>query len=344
MRNFQVLFVLILCSLAIACGKGEDPPGAGGPPTANPGIQTARELWATSPVAMTSQRGDALDALQGYADLCSSTYFAAYLKSLDAACESMERHDPVLAVYRAAFDRVLKGIRSDQVESGTVEIWMLYNMGYVVKTPSVCFGVDLMHRWAEQLAPYLDFMCVTHNHQDHYSSELIQVMFDAGKPVLSNYLRKGANYAYTSTSPNTYTIKGINIRTAITDHNSSTKNFVTVFRFDCGAETDHFTLVHTGDSNYLPAQFTSVEGPADVLIPRYAPNALEENRIFGNGSGQITPRYVLLSHILELSHVDVAGSRWTVGLALDRASKLHCDNTYVPMWGEKLIWKNDRLN
>lgn len=70
-------------------------------------------------------------------------------------------------------------------------------MGYVVKTPSGCFAIDISHRWAKELAPYIDFLCVTHKHSDHYSNDLIQAMFDLGKPVLSNYL-KDTTYPYTA--------------------------------------------------------------------------------------------------------------------------------------------------
>ena len=80
------------------------------------------------------------------------------------------------------------------------------------------------------------------------------------------------------------------------------------------------------------------------MIPRYAPNALTENYIIGDGKGQLIPDYVLLSHILELAHADVENSRWSLPMALERASQINCKQTYVPMWGEKLIWKNNKLN
>jgi L-ascorbate metabolism protein UlaG (beta-lactamase superfamily) len=242
----------------------------------------------------------------------------------------------------------LESIKNDKVENGTVAIYMLYNMGYVIKTPSSCFGIDIYHRWAKKLAPYLDFLCVTHNHADHYSADLIQAMFDANKPVLSNYLKKGTAYSYTSTTSNNYTIGKFTIRTAITDHNGTVegRNFITVFRIECGDDAGNFTLLHVGDSNYQTVQFTNVQGAVDVLIPRYAPvpHGLNENNIIGTGTGQVQPGYVLLSHILELSHGDVAGSRWPLDMALERASKINCEKTYVPMWGEKLVWKNGKLN
>ena len=42
--------------------------------------------------------------------------------------------------------------------------------------------------------------------------------------------------------------------------------------------------------------------------------------------------------------VGVDASRWSLDMALERASKINCDQTYVPMWGEKMVWKNGKLN
>ena len=121
-------------------------------------------------------------------------------------------------------------------------------------------------------------------------------------------------------------------------------NFVSVFTFECGDDSGNFTLLHTGDSNFKPTQYTNILPHVNVLIPRYAPNALTENNIIGTGEGQTTPDYVLLSHILELSHVSEEESRWSLMSALERASKLNCTNSFVPFWGEKLVWKDGKLN
>lgn len=346
-RYYFLLFFVVILSFA-GCNSTDD----GSTPQNKPAQQseaaaTMQQMWETSSLAINTARQDAFVKIQQYADACPMTYFKTYFKSLDASCESKEKNDPILTCYRMAFDRVLDGIKNETVESGTVAIYMLYNMGYVIKTPSGCFGIDIYHRWAKKLAPYLDFLCVTHNHQDHYSEDLIQAMLDANKPVLSNYLKKGAGYDYTATVNKNYTIGKFAIRTAITDHNTSNdgKNFVTVFRIDCGDDTDNFTLLHVGDTNFQPAQFGNVQGAIDVLIPRYAPvpHGLDENNILGTGSGQVQPHYVLLSHILELGHDGVAYSRWPLDMALERASKLNCEKTYVPFWGEKLVWKNGEL-
>src|SRR5690606_39346714 len=83
-------------------------------------------------------------------------------------------------------------------------VWMLYNMGFVVKTPSGCFGIDVHHRLAEDLEPYLDFLCITHNHGDHANKKLIQAMQSKGKPVVSNFNQESP--LYMSKTATSYTI------------------------------------------------------------------------------------------------------------------------------------------
>ncbi len=348
-KMMQCFFLSLLAVGSVACEEDEN----NEIPTTYQGIltelaekvdATTQALWNTSPLQLTAERTEVLNTIQTYADQCLDDYFINYLNGFDQTSTNMERCDAILYYYRSAFDRVLEGVQNETVENGTAIIWQLYNMGYIVKTPSGCFGIDISHRWAKELAPYLDFLCITHNHSDHYSSDLIEEMFDLGKPVLSNYL-KDASYEYTAKGDKDYTIGDFTVKTCITDHNNANlSNFVTVFSIDCGADSGNFVLMHVGDSNYKPEQYTNVASHVNVLIPRYAPNALTENNILGTGEGQVQPDYVLLSHILELAHAGVEESRWPIDLALERAAQIKCEQTYVPMWGEKLVWKNGKLN
>ncbi len=348
-RKTQYLLFLFLAIGFVACDDDEKY-SAG---TGHEGVlmqlaeevdATAQQLWSSSPLVVDAERTTVLTRIQGYADKCRDDYFKSYLNGYDWTSASMEKCDPILYFYRSAFDRVMDGVRNSKVENGTVEIWLLYNMGYVVKTPSGCFAVDISHRWAKELAPYIDFLCVTHNHSDHYNKDLIQAMFDLGKPVLSNYL-KDETYPYTTaTGDKDYEIGKFKIKTCITDHNNSgLSDYVTVFSIDCGDDTGNFVFMHVGDSSYRPEQYTNLASHVNVLIPRYGPNPLIENNILGTGAGQVEPDYALLSHILELAHAE-GDSRWTLDMALERASKINCKQTYVPMWGEKMVWKNNKLN
>lgn len=343
MKNKFLYLLILLLSVTFFTGcSGDSDPNP--EPTPAPSINKAKEvmekLWSTSSLNHDTKRQEAFDAIQGYADECSSTYFNNYLKSLDAAAENTEKYTPALTCYRAAFDRILEEVKSTQVESGTTVMWNLYNMGYIVKTPKGCFGVDICHRYAEKLEPYLDFLCVTHNHADHYNNNLINKLFEKNKPVISNYL-KNADYQYTTKNTKTFTIGSFTVTTNLTNHNEATlKDFVTTFQIDCGSDGGNLILMHVGDSNYKATQYHIVK-PVDIFIARYAPNAKTENNVVGT---KVMPKYVILSHILELSHAGVDESRWSFELGLERASEINCDNTILPFWGEKLIWKNGKLN
>nr|WP_236264279.1 MBL fold metallo-hydrolase [Dysgonomonas sp. Marseille-P4677] len=306
----------------------------------NDAEEIAEKLWSTTPSDLSDTRQAAFKRIQEYADTCTANYFKNYLGSLEQTCEMMEKYDPMLNFYRLSFDKVLNEVQTTTVEKGTSVIWLLYNMGYIVKTPSGCFGIDISHRYAERFAPYLDFLCVTHNHSDHYDDNLIQAMLESNKPVLSNYLKPSENYKFTSKTPTAYTIGSFKVTTNITDHNTSLTNFVTTYQINCGQDGGNLVLMHVGDSNYKASQYAIAEH-VNVFIPRYAPNALSENNVLGS---VVTPDYVLLSHIMELAHAGVEESRWTIELGLERASQLNCANSLVPFWGEKFIWKNNTFN
>lgn len=301
------------------------------------------KLWNTRPWDKDmNTRKAMLDSIQKYADDCSSTNFDAFLAADSVVANTLETYDDLYICYRKSFEKVLSEVKETRVENGTATIWMLYNMGYIVKTPSGCFGIDICHRDAEMLAPYLDFLCITHNHQDHYSKPLIEAMLSLGKPVISNYIAPTAGYQYKTTkAADDFTIGKFLIHTCLTDHNNDKlKLFDTTYQIDCGDDTGHFVIMHVGDSNYNASQYTVTED-VDVFIPRYAPNALSENNVIGT---IVKPKYVLLSHILEMTHTDTEASRWSFEMAFERASRINCDKTYVPFWGEKMVWKNGMLN
>ncbi len=345
----KVLWLLVLLCLILPSCRNEEL-GIINAQTVEETVQmkTARNvverLWLTSPLQypLDRNRTTVYEEIQKMADDCSADFFINYLACSDKAAEMREKYEPMLAFYHLSFDHVLQAIKEEHVENGTACIWNLYNMGYIIKTPTVCFGIDVNHRWAEKLEPYLDFLCVTHNHQDHYSMALIKAMLKVGKPVYSNFITGGC----TSKIATDYQYNNVKIHVSITDHNNSgmLNNFVSVFTFECGEDSGNFTLLHTGDSNFKPEQYTNILPHVNVLIPRYAPNALAENNILGNGKGQTQADYVLVSHLLELTHIDEADCRWGLKSGLIRAANLNCKKAIVPMWGEKLIWKNNQLN
>ena len=82
-------------------------------------------------------------------------------------------------------DRICTTI-SETVEVKDVPaVWMIYNMGVVVRTKTCVFAIDLCHRKACELIPDLDFALCTHNHNDHCTEDFMNGMVAAGKPFVS---------------------------------------------------------------------------------------------------------------------------------------------------------------
>lgn len=289
-------------------------------------------MWQTTCLRPGWVRESLMRHMQPYADSCTHT---AWYEHCDAAPGSDLRRTEggtIIEFYQDALERILREVPATQVEPGTIALWHLYNMGYVVKTPSRTFGIDLKHRDAARLESLLEFLCITHNHQDHVSMPLIEAMASAGKPVYSNFLDCGVRVA---TGDVLHPAGDIEIVTTIVDHNPQLVNFVVDYEIDCGADTGHKVILHLGDSrNWEQLRKTR---PVDILIPHLAvgldmPRAVEK----------LQPKIVLMSHIMELSH-PVDKWRWSYQYGIDRcrdlrkATGMAADRVGLPLWGERIV-------
>ena len=308
----------------------------------NEAIQTMIQFNETSPFMLNNERLLLLNKFQTHSNNLNLTTFNDYLKSSNDNSIDMEHTIPILYSYRDGFDKVIDGLKNTEVKNGTTAVWLLYNMGFVVKTPSGSYGVDIDHRWAELLEPYLDFLCVTHNHGDHYNTKLMDAMNKKGKPVLSNFYTKDAKHL--SKVPASYNIGNFKIKTDISDHlaDPALPNFVTVFRIEGGADSGNFSMLHCGDSGFNPLHFTKVQGPVNMVVLRWG--AARENNILGTGSGKVKPNYAVLSHLIELRHEPYPKGQASITQTLIHLPNVACENTIMPFWGEKMTWENGEMN
>lgn len=337
--SFLILFFLLLSFSA--CSKAGEPDN-----TSNSwkGKEVWDNMWETSPLPANGlyPRNNIYRQIQTEADNCSDMVFKKYTSADSNLGNSLQLTYPILGGYDYAFTKVLNGVKNINPAKGEVYIWHLYNMGYVIKSCLGTFAIDIYHRRAEELAPYLDFYAITHKHTDHKWIPLAEKLGKSGVPVLANFDIAGCNGAYITDKTRDYVIKGHKIHTFITNHNNSSTNVdITVFKIDFGPECGDFVLVHSGDSNFRPEQFESVRGDkVDLYIPRYAQDPQAENNIIGK---IFSPQYVMLSHILELGHADVGSSRWPIEYGQKRAATLDCSNTLLPLWGDLFSWKDGTL-
>lgn len=287
-----------------------------------------RKLWNEIPVTDWEGRKPHLDKIIEAADQIPTTReYKQYMNLSTADSLSYYRNLDILRYNDDAFNKVLAEVKSSKVPEGEVYIWMVYNMGYVLKTAKVCFAMDLKHRRAKELIPYLDFATITHKHGDHYSDDFNEAMQQAGKPVLSNFIENG----YLVKDGGEMQLSGVSIRTNYADHNVKLLKFVVVYEFELGKDVKKFTVVHSGDAcNYEQIQ---PKRKADIFI-YHMRVGLNLEKAHEN----VLPKISLLSHVLELGHPK-GKARWTYDDALNKRNEISMKEVWVPIWGEKMVFK-----
>ena len=234
-----------------------------------------------------------------------------------------------------AFDQVLHGVRSETPAPGEVILWHLYNMGYVVKTERHCFGIDLHHRRDVELVPELDFLVVTHNHNDHYTLALAMAMDQAGKPIFSNFF---PNKGYSKEPRRTATCGTIAIHSYEADHNATLRKFVMPFEVVCGAETGD-CVIFTGGDACKAGQLEHRSDAVDFFIvhPYVGLDVAEA------ATTTVQPGVTLVSHLMELHH-PVDQWRWTYADGRAACEKVRATGhaAVMPVWGDKIVWTRRR--
>lgn len=340
-RNFKKLGIFIVV-MAISAGTlfmsscgGDEPEtpvkedgNVPTPPGNTTGINEIMNdlLNNTSCFNLTDKRKSLMEDVQKYCDACSKSDYDEYYKLASASQSAAKEKGTILSYYKQALDRIVKEIPQTTVEQGKVVVWHLYNMGYVVKTPSHCFGIDLKHKDAAKLVPYIEFLCITHNHVDHYSQEMNDAMKVAGKPVYSNFLD---NPEKISGSRNITTVSGIEMSVALADHSAELKNFCVTYKINCGSDAGNKVIYHIGDT-YNATQLSACN--PDVFIVHGG-----INMNFTQAFNKVNPKVTLISHINELSHA-IDNYRWPFSKAFSRENEWKTQVSYIPVWGEKIVF------
>lgn len=277
-----------------------------------------------------------LDVRQREIDEVEPAQFMAYNKAaMPLSVYEPQEGDPGLAALRrldAAFLQVEREVRETTVPPGGVPgVWYVYNMGVVVKTAERLFSIDLNHRFAERLAPSLDFALITHNHLDHYTQRFYDAMDGARKTVVNNFAcNYGAHFAkkcggYTH-GGKTFRFGDVEVKTSASDHNDYLIDFTLAFEISIGG----FRIYHTGDSANLEKL-----NPADapdlwIVHPRCGVKVAEGVRKFH-------PKKTVIAHLNELGHGKNRW-RWTFADGLRAVADVESAGgvAAIPVWGEKV--------
>lgn len=241
--------------------------------------------------------------------------------------ESLEKQYPILRFYEGALDKIIRELQECSPAPDEVYLWHLYNMGYVIKCASTTFGIDLNHRRAAELEPYIDFSLTTHNHADHMDLPLFKKMMAQKKQIVTNFFPAPGFHR----PPAELELNGIRIITQENDHNATLRKFVTSYYMTLPGGC---TIFATGDSRTV--EQLDPPGHVDIFIPHprvglSVPEAVEKFR----------PASVLYSHMLEMRHTPPT-PWYAVPYSLLKEERRSVAGkgsaALAPLWGEKLVW------
>ena len=246
---------------------------------------------------------------------------------------------PALYWYDRTFSKVLAGVKEEVVPEGHTVLWHVYNMGYVIKTSKHCFAIDLHHRRAEELVPYLDFIAVTHNHDDHYTERFVKAMNREKKPVITNFFAN-ANYPMTDNESGyfkgperTFELGDITISTYESDHNPKLRRFMQPVEFVCGKEPNACVILSSGDTcNAQQLKYHSPKLDFYIVHP-YVGLKVDE------AANLLNPKMTLVSHLEEFHH-RIDQWRWTWRQGYEAARKIWNTghDAIVPACGDKIVY------
>ncbi len=272
------------------------------------------------------------DVLQREINAVPVAVCGSYLRDEAAGRAACAKY-PALARLDAALPRVMEEVRTAVVEDKPA-VWLVYNMGVVVKTRKALFTIDLCHPRALEYAKEFDFAVITHNHLDHYTKKFYDEMNSRlHRTVVSNFMD---NYGAVfnkgiggfARGEKTFKIKDVVVRTCQSDHNEFLRGFTMPVEIECG----EYTIFHVGDTANV-AELKPTR-PPDLWIH----HCLCKRHITGAGAAHLKPKLTVVAHLHEMCHPS-GGSRWTFSdgdVAKGESEKAGVP-AVVPFWGERIV-------
>lgn len=242
-------------------------------------------------------------------------------------------HPDTRAFYASMLEKAILEIQIEQVTEGAT-IWQLYNHGFVIKTPSKCFGFDLYDYFNlpefMDLAKLIDVYFISHGHGDHHEQGLIYAVSALDKPVVVP-----AEFVSGTVKMNAGDSTVISDLIVIA-HDG--KHSVAVRQFEVRTP-EGLIFLHTGDNQ--TSLTLPVIAEVDVLLLNAWINEsgwttwIEGVRI---AIDKLKPAVTLPGHILELGHLG--------GIIVPYRDVITTDNGnlaseyYILAWGERYHYNN----
>ena len=240
---------------------------------------------------------------------------------------------------------LLSELQKTELSGNEMRIFRFYNHGFVIKTPTVTIGIDLVNHVGtaepfasdalmRQVVEQCDILFISHIHGDHADSSVAQMFYDQGKDVivpqemwkdepLQLRILRGADVTRELIHLPT---KGISLTVDIyPELQGETANNVYVITLPEGQ-----TVMHTGDMHYTFSAKMRLRGnvKVDVLLVNSWMVKVK------NFISDIAPALVISGHENEVNHeIDHREAYW---LTFKRLSGIK-PPFVVMAWGESIL-------
>ena len=223
--------------------------------------------------------------------------------------------------------------------SAGASIWMMYNHGFVVKTPQNVFAFDLVDGYSgwstylpSELIQQIEVLFVSHNHGDHYDYSVANtVIANGGYVVIPSENSNLGNVPMAA--GDSLTILGLHIKAHYGLHSSVPLRIYEVTTYN------GLKILHTGD-NQTSETLPDVDSLDVLLLNAWVNESGSATAVVGmrNSINKLDPTVMIPGHIQELSHDYIPGnptSRVPYEWAFEVDDEPLNSEVQVMAWGER---------
>lgn len=207
--------------------------------------------------------------------------------------ESLRNSQKVFDFYKSMIQNVNSELNSEVSEG--IRIWMMYNHGFIVKTPENVFAFDLVDGYSvwqtsrsyqlpNQLVNEIEVMFVSHEHNDHEDRTII------------NKIKNNGGYVINTDDVDSIVINGLQIKLHYGKHSVLNRIFEVT-------TANGYKIVHTGD-NQTSRALPDISDIDLLLLNAWVNESGLSTAVEGNRSciNILEPSVMIPGHIQELSH------------------------------------------
>lgn len=239
--------------------------------------------------------------------------------------ESSRDSSNVFEFYSSMMQKVSDEIQ-DEVFDG-IRIWMMYNHGFIIKTPQSTFAFDLIDGYSgwqivrnyelpDNVVNRIDVLFISHEHKDHTDELLIQKIKDNGRLVINTVENEPI------------LTNGLHVQTHLGLHSVENRIFEVT-------TANGYKIVHTGD-NQTSEALPDIENTDVLLLNAWVNESGTTYTSVGmkNCINKLKPALMIPGHIHELWHDADSRAVYKWSYFIDNGSLP--SSIQVMAWGEVL--------